>query len=99
MHPQPQALDDAQPRTIQQFDNNLMNSDHRTNDPFRLIPSQDNRNLDPLGRPFCVDFLVQWLLEYMFGNFSINLGGVMVSLFLPLPHEISISFLTDTSIR
>ncbi len=62
----PQALDDAQPRTVQQFHNNLMNSGHRTNDPLRLIPSQDNRNLDLLGRPFGIDFLVQWLLEYMF---------------------------------
>ena len=34
-----------------------------------------------------------------FGNFSISLGGIIVSLFLPLPYEISISFLTDTSIR
>ncbi|RLB90384.1 MAG: hypothetical protein DRH50_12420 [Deltaproteobacteria bacterium] len=32
-------------------------------------------------------------------NFSISLGGIIVSLFLPLPYEISISFLTDTSIR
>jgi len=32
-------------------------------------------------------------------NFSISLGRVMVSLFLPLSHETSTSFLTDTSIR
>jgi hypothetical protein len=63
MHPQPQALDDAQPGTIQQF---LMNSGHRNKDSLRLIPSQDNRNLDLPGRPFGIDFLVQWLLEYMF---------------------------------
>ena len=66
MHPQPQALDDAQPGTVQQFDNKLMNSGHHTNDLLRLIPSQDNGNLDLPGRPFGVDFLVQWLLEYMF---------------------------------
>ena len=38
MHPQPQALDDAQPGTIQQFDNKLMNSGQRNNDSLRLIP-------------------------------------------------------------
>jgi hypothetical protein len=66
MHPQ--ALDDAQPGTIQQFDNKLMNSGHRNNDSLRLIPSQDNRNPDLPGRPFGIDFPVQWLLEYMFAE-------------------------------
>jgi hypothetical protein len=58
MHPQPQALDDVQPKTVQQFDNKLMNSGQRNNDSLRLIPSQNNRNLDLLGRPFGIDFLV-----------------------------------------
>ncbi len=50
MRSQSQALDDAQPGPVQQFDNKLMNSGHRTNDPLRLIPSQDNGNLDLCGR-------------------------------------------------
>jgi len=53
----------------------------------------------PFHPPFFSKFEIYQEFFYNLCNFSISLGGIIVSLFLPLPYEISISFLTDTSIR